>query len=149
MPERSQDFTSTKDVGRAFILRSTLPTQWAVYPIKRIYYIYIYVYIYSQGIMSCAETCNNPGLHPTKGQVWPCCPDRVPTHWTHSRTPLDEWSSRRRDKCNNYSSSLLIMYISYPQYSNDCSPIEHLSESTKNAPWRWQCNAETCRSYHT
>jgi hypothetical protein len=24
-----------------------------------------------------------------------------------------------------------------------------ISEVTKNAPWRWQCNAETCRSYHT
>jgi hypothetical protein len=25
----------------------------------------------------------------------------------------------------------------------------HLSEGTRNAPWRWQYNAETCRSYHT
>jgi hypothetical protein len=25
----------------------------------------------------------------------------------------------------------------------------HLSEGTMNAPCRWQCNAETCRSYHT
>ena len=31
----------------------------------------------------------------------------------------------------------------------DCSSIEHLSESTRNAPWRWQCNAETCSTYHT
>jgi hypothetical protein len=30
-----------------------------------------------------------------------------------------------------------------------CSSIEHLSEGTRNAPWRWQCNAETCRIYHT
>jgi hypothetical protein len=30
-----------------------------------------------------------------------------------------------------------------------CSSIDHLSEGTKNAPWGWQCNAETCRSYHT
>jgi hypothetical protein len=37
----------------------------------------------------------------------------------------------------------------YPQYSIDCSLIEHLSEGTRNAPWGWQCNAETCRSYHT
>jgi hypothetical protein len=36
-----------------------------------------------------------------------------------------------------------------PQYCIDCSSIEHLSEGTKNAPWRWQCNAETCKSYHT
>jgi hypothetical protein len=27
--------------------------------------------------------------------------------------------------------------------------IEHLSEGTRNATWWWQCNAETCRSYHT
>jgi hypothetical protein len=37
----------------------------------------------------------------------------------------------------------------HPQYSIDCSSIEHLSEGTRNAPWEWQCNAETCRSYHT
>jgi hypothetical protein len=37
----------------------------------------------------------------------------------------------------------------HPQYSIDCSSIEHLSEGTRNAPWWWQCNAETCRSYHT
>jgi hypothetical protein len=37
----------------------------------------------------------------------------------------------------------------HPQQSIACSSIEHLSEGTKNAPWRWQCNAETCRSYHT
>jgi hypothetical protein len=35
--------------------------------------------------------------------------------------------------------------ISHPQYSIDCSSIEHLSEGTRYAPWRWQCNAETCR----
>jgi hypothetical protein len=33
--------------------------------------------------------------------------------------------------------------------SIDCSSIEHLSEGTRKAPWRWQYNAETCRSYHT
>jgi hypothetical protein len=27
--------------------------------------------------------------------------------------------------------------------------IEHLSGGTRKAPWGWQCNAETCRSYHT
>jgi hypothetical protein len=37
----------------------------------------------------------------------------------------------------------------HPQYSIDWSSIQHLSEGTRNAPWRWQCNAETCRSYHT
>jgi hypothetical protein len=36
----------------------------------------------------------------------------------------------------------------HPQYSIDCS-IEHLSEVTRNTPRVWQCNAETCRSYHT
>jgi hypothetical protein len=35
------------------------------------------------------------------------------------------------------------------QYSIDCSSIEHLSEGTRNIPGRWQCNAETCSSYHT
>jgi hypothetical protein len=35
------------------------------------------------------------------------------------------------------------------QYTSACSSIEHLSEGTRNAPWGWQCNAETCRSYHT
>jgi hypothetical protein len=29
MPEQSQGFTLTKDVGRGFILRSTLSIQWA------------------------------------------------------------------------------------------------------------------------
>jgi hypothetical protein len=37
----------------------------------------------------------------------------------------------------------------HPQYSIDCSSIEHLSEGTRNAPWGWQFNSETCRSYHT
>jgi hypothetical protein len=36
-----------------------------------------------------------------------------------------------------------------PQYSTDCSSIEHLSEGIRNAALRWQCNAETCRSSHT
>jgi hypothetical protein len=30
-PKRSQGFTPTKDMGRGFILCSTLPTQWGVY----------------------------------------------------------------------------------------------------------------------
>jgi hypothetical protein len=37
----------------------------------------------------------------------------------------------------------------HSQYSIDCSSIEDLSAGTGNAPWGWQCNAETCRSYHT
>jgi hypothetical protein len=69
------------------------------------------------------------------------------------------------NKCNNYSFSLLIMsgssymfrryiailicLIAHPQYSIDCSSIEHLLEGTRNASRGWQCNAETCRSYHT
>jgi hypothetical protein len=35
-----------------------------------------------------------------------------------------------------------------PQYCIDCTAIKHLSEGTRNAPWLWQCNADTCRSYH-
>jgi hypothetical protein len=74
----------------------------------------------------------------------------------------------KTNKCNNYSFSLLIIYgiltrfgttllssgcvpsafweMLNPQYSLDCSSIEHLSEGTRNAPWGWQCNAETCKS---
>jgi hypothetical protein len=37
----------------------------------------------------------------------------------------------------------------HPQYSIDSSSIEHLSQGTRNAPWGWQCNVETCSSYHT
>jgi hypothetical protein len=43
----------------------------------------------------------------------------------------------------------LVTWCACAQYSIDCSSIEHLSEGTRNAPWRWQCNAETCSSYHT
>jgi hypothetical protein len=57
--------------------------------------------------------------------------------------------------CNNW----YVLYIlndcqptdvqhTHPQYSFNCSSIEHLSEDTRNAPWRWQYNAETCTSYH-
>jgi hypothetical protein len=35
--------------------------------------------------------------------------------------------------------------ISYRLFLNWAS----LSWGTRNAPWGWQCNAETCRSYHT
>jgi hypothetical protein len=34
----------------------------------------------------------------------------------------------------------------HPQYSIDCSSIQHLSKGTKNTPWRGQFNAESCRS---
>jgi hypothetical protein len=27
--------------------------------------------------------------------------------------------------------------------------VVRFTEGTRNAPWGWQCNAETCRSYHT
>jgi hypothetical protein len=42
-----------------------------------------------------------------------------------------------------------ITQHAHPQYSIDWSSIQHLSEGTRNAPCRWQCNAETCRDYHT
>jgi hypothetical protein len=48
-------------MGRGFILRSTRPTQRAVYQPHE-------VEMSSQGIMSGKETRNNPGLHPVKGQ---------------------------------------------------------------------------------
>jgi hypothetical protein len=44
---------------------------------------------------------------------------------------------------------ILWMCVAHPQYSIDWSSIEHLSEGTRNAPWGWQFNAETCRSYQT
>jgi hypothetical protein len=49
------------------------------------------------------------------------------------------------------SSDVVCMRTQYahPQYSIDCSSIEYLSEGTRNSPWRWQCNTETCRTYHT
>jgi hypothetical protein len=37
----------------------------------------------------------------------------------------------------------------HPQYSIYCSSTKHLSEGTRNAPWGWQCDAETCGRYHT
>jgi hypothetical protein len=37
----------------------------------------------------------------------------------------------------------------HPHYFVDCFSIEHHSEGTKNAPWGWKCNDETCRGYHT
>jgi hypothetical protein len=44
---------------------------------------------------------------------------------------------------------VVITTHAHPQYSIDCSSIEHFLEDTRNAPWGWQCNAETCRSCHT
>jgi hypothetical protein len=37
----------------------------------------------------------------------------------------------------------------HPQCSIDCSSIQHLSQGSRNAPWKWQCNTETCRTHHT
>jgi hypothetical protein len=41
-----------------------------------------------------------------------------------------------------------ISYM-FRHYIANWASIEHLWEGTRNAPWGWQCNAETCRSYHT
>jgi hypothetical protein len=50
----------------------------------------------------------------------------------------------------NWSSVSSILWMDgHPQYSIDCPSIEYLTEGTKNAPWVWQCNAETCSRYHT
>jgi hypothetical protein len=43
----------------------------------------------------------------------------------------------------------ILTQHSHLYYSVDCSSVERLSEGTRNAPWGWQCNAETCRRYHT
>jgi hypothetical protein len=37
-------------------------------------------------------------------------------------------------------------FILIPEYV--LSSIDLLSEGTRNAPWGWKCNAETCRKYH-
>jgi hypothetical protein len=36
----------------------------------------------------------------------------------------------------------------HPQYPIEWSSIEHLSEGTRNAPWGWRFNAETCGRHH-
>jgi hypothetical protein len=50
----------------------------------------------------------------------------------------------------NWGAVYRILWMDvHPLYSVEDSSIEHLSEGTTNAPWWWQFNAETCRSYHT
>jgi hypothetical protein len=74
----------------------------------------------------------------------------------------------KTNKCNNYLFSLLIAYgrsyifgIKLPSSGSVPSAfwemlnwgavdrILWMGVGTRNAPWRWYCNAETCRSYHT
>jgi hypothetical protein len=57
MPKLGHNLTPTENVGRGFILRSTLPAQWAVRQPHK-------VKVPAQGIMSCKKSSNNPRLYP-------------------------------------------------------------------------------------
>jgi hypothetical protein len=52
--------TPTEDVGRGFILHSTLHAQWAVRQPHQ-------VKVPTQGIVSSKESGNHPGLYPVEG----------------------------------------------------------------------------------
>jgi hypothetical protein len=56
MPDRGQNLTPTENVGRGFILRSTLPAQWVVSQPHQLE-------VSAQGIMS----GNHPELYPIEG----------------------------------------------------------------------------------
>jgi hypothetical protein len=61
MPNRGQGLAPTQNVGRGFILRSTLPAEWTL---SQPHHMEVPV----QGIMPGEKSSNNPGLLPTKGQ---------------------------------------------------------------------------------
>jgi hypothetical protein len=60
MPDRGQSLTLTENVGRGFILRCTLPAQWAVCQPRQLE-------MSAQGIMPGEKSSNHPGLYPIKG----------------------------------------------------------------------------------
>jgi hypothetical protein len=55
MPDRGQGLTPTENVGRGFILRSTIPAQWTVHQPHQ-------VEVPIQGIMSGKKSSKHPGL---------------------------------------------------------------------------------------
>jgi hypothetical protein len=61
MPNRGQGLTPTENVGRGLLLHSALPAQWAVRQPHQ-------MEVPMQGVMSCKESSNHPGLCPVKGQ---------------------------------------------------------------------------------
>jgi hypothetical protein len=72
MPTGCQGFTPTENVGRDFILRSTLPAQRAVSQPHQ-------MEMPIQGIMPGKKSGNHPGLFPTEGQEFgPGAPRSTP-----------------------------------------------------------------------
>jgi hypothetical protein len=59
MPDRGQGLTPTENVGRGFILHSTLPAHWAVCQPHQ-------VEVPTQGIMPGKKSGNLPGLFSTE-----------------------------------------------------------------------------------
>jgi hypothetical protein len=60
MPTRGQRLTPTENVGRGFILRSTLPAERAISQPHQ-------MEVPIQGIVPVNESGNHPGLLPTEG----------------------------------------------------------------------------------
>jgi hypothetical protein len=106
-------------------------------------YIYIYIYIYIYGAPSKARNLTSYIYGRDFAEYF--------ASWTVNLVNI----CVKNQQIHQSFVQLLIMYGSsymfrhYPQYSIDSSSIEHLPEGTTNATWWWQCNAETCRSYHT
>jgi hypothetical protein len=60
MPTRGKGLTPTENVGRGFILRSTLPAEWAISQPHQ-------MEVPIHGIMPGKKSGNHSGLFPTKG----------------------------------------------------------------------------------
>jgi hypothetical protein len=61
LPDRRQDLTPTENVGGGLILCPALPAQWAVCQPHQ-------MEVPAQSIMPGKESCDHPGLSPSKGQ---------------------------------------------------------------------------------
>jgi hypothetical protein len=57
---QGQGLTPIENVGRDFVIRSTLPAKWAVHQPQQ-------VKVSAHGIMPGKKSGNNPGLYPVKG----------------------------------------------------------------------------------
>jgi hypothetical protein len=72
MPTGGQGLTRAENVGRGFILRSTLPAERAISQPHQ-------MEMSIQGIMPCKKYSNHPGLFPTEGQEFgPSAPRSTP-----------------------------------------------------------------------
>jgi hypothetical protein len=82
MPNGGQELAPTENVGRGFILRSTLPTERTL---SQPHYMEVPV----QGIMPGEKSSNHSGLLPTKGQEPdPVTPIRPRDDWLISSKPV-------------------------------------------------------------